>query len=222
MLTLGGLITVWEIYALAVIGGVVAALDGPARHALVFQMVGPDDLPNAVALTSSLGTTARVLGPAIGGLVVAFAGPGVAFAINAASYLVIIVCLLALDTSRSLARAPRPRGDRARRRRRLAPLHRQLAPRARRLRRRLRALDLLVQLQRAAAARRRPTLHSGAQVFGLIAAVFGAGALCGAMINATVAQASLACCSAARPASASSSCCSRRSTRCRSSACCSS
>ena len=102
VLTLGGWITVWEIYALAVIGGVVAALDGPARHALVFQMVGPRDLPNAVALMSSLGTTARVLGPAIGGFVVAFAGPGVAFGINAASYLVIIGCLLALDTARLL------------------------------------------------------------------------------------------------------------------------
>ena len=84
------------------IGGVVAALDGPARHALVFQMVGSKDLPNAVALMSSLGTTARVLGPAIGGFVVAFAGPGTAFALNAASYVVIVGCLLALDRSRLL------------------------------------------------------------------------------------------------------------------------
>src|SRR3954469_5238906 len=93
VLTLSGQITVWEIYALAVTGGVVAALDGPARHALVFQMVGPDDLPNAVALSSSLGTVARILGPAIGGAVVALAGPGVAFGLNAVSYLAIITCL---------------------------------------------------------------------------------------------------------------------------------
>ena len=156
VLTLGGWITVWEIYALSVLGGVVAALDGPARHALVFQMVGPKDLPNAVALMSSLGTTARVLGPAIGGFVVAFAGPGVAFGINARSATSSLVgCLLVLDTSRLLRARRDTRGDGARRRRRLAALHRQLAPRARRVRRRVRALDLLVQLQRAAAARRR-------------------------------------------------------------------
>jgi hypothetical protein len=47
----------------------VQAVDGPARHALVFQMVGRDDLPNAIALNSGIGTAARILGPAIGGLV---------------------------------------------------------------------------------------------------------------------------------------------------------
>jgi MFS family permease len=191
VLTLGGFITVWEIYALAVVGGVVAAVDGPARHALVFQMVGPRDLPNAVALTSSLGTTARVLGPALGGLVVAFAGPGVAFGINAATYLVIIGCLLALDTSRLLA----VRRDRE------ATVLGGAADSLRFIGNSRRALVAFVAvfalstfsfnfnvLLPLVADR---TLHSGAQVFGLIAAVFGAGALCGAMINATVAKASL-------------------------------
>jgi MFS family permease len=191
VLTLSGQITVWEIYALAVAGGVVAALDGPARHALVFQMVGPRDLPNAVALTSSLGTTARVLGPALGGLVVAFAGPGVAFGINAATYLVIIGCLLALDTSRLLA----VRRDRE------ATVLGGAADSLRFIGNSRRALVAFVAvfalstfsfnfnvLLPLVADR---TLHSGAQVFGLIAAVFGAGALCGAMINATVAKASL-------------------------------
>jgi MFS family permease len=191
VLTLGGWITVWEIYALAVIGGVVAAVDGPARHALVFQMVGPKDLANAVALTSSLGTTARVLGPALGGLVVAFAGPGVAFGINAATYIVIIACLLALDTSRLLA----VRRDRE------ATVLGGAADSLRFIGNSRRALVAFVAvfalstfsfnfnvLLPLVADR---TLHSGAQVFGLIAAVFGAGALCGAMINATVAKASL-------------------------------
>ena len=70
--------------------GVVGALDAPARHALVFQMVGTEDLANAVSLSSSLGTIARVLGPAIGGVVVATAGEGTAFGVNAASFLAIV------------------------------------------------------------------------------------------------------------------------------------
>ena len=191
VLTLGGIVTVWEIYVLAVVGGIVAALDGPARHALVFQMVGPADLPNAVALSSSLGTTARILGPAIGGLVVAFAGPGVAFAINAATYLVIVACLFALDTTR-LIQAKR---DTA------ATVLGGAADSLRFVRTSRRAgvaflavfalstfsfnFNVLLPL----VADR--TLHSGAQVFGLIAAVFGGGALCGAMINATLGRASL-------------------------------
>jgi MFS family permease len=191
VLTLGGWVTVWQIYALGVVGGVIAALDGPARHALVFQMVGRGDLPNAVALMSSLGTTARVLGPALGGVVVAYAGPGVAFGVNAATYFVIVGCLLALDTSRLLP----VRGDRA------ATVLGGAADSLRFIGNSRRALVAFVAvfalstfsfnfnvLLPLVADR---TLHSGAQVFGLIAAVFGAGALCGAMVNATVARASL-------------------------------
>jgi MFS family permease len=191
VLTLGGWITAWEIYLLAVVGGVVAALDGPARHALVFQMVGPKDLPNAVALMSSLGTTARVLGPALGGLVVAFAGAGVAFAVNALTYVVIVACLLALDTGRLLP-AKRDAG---------ATVLGGAADSLRFIGSSRRALVAFVAvfalstfsfnfnvLLPLVADR---TLHAGAEVFGLIAAAFGAGALCGAMVNATVARASL-------------------------------
>jgi MFS family permease len=191
VLTLGGWITTWEIYLLAVVGGVVAALDGPARHALVFQMVGPKDLPNAVALMSSLGTTARVLGPALGGLVVAFAGAGVAFAVNALTYVVIVACLLALDTGRLLP-AKRDAG---------ATVLGGAADSLRFIGSSRRALVAFVAvfalstfsfnfnvLLPLVADR---TLHAGAEVFGLIAAAFGAGALCGAMVNATVARASL-------------------------------
>jgi len=191
VLTLGGWITVWQIYALAVVGGVVAALDGPARHALVFQMVGPKDLPNAVALMSSLGTTARVLGPALGGFVVAFAGPGVAFATNAGTYVVIVGYLLALDTSR-LLRVSRDReatvlGGAADSLRFIGNSRRALVAFVAVFALSTFSFNFNVLLPLMADK----TLHSGAQVFGLIAAVFGAGALCGAMINATVARASL-------------------------------
>jgi len=99
-LTLAAAVTVWEIYVLALLQGIVQSVGGPARHALVFQMVGPDDLANAVSLNSSLGTLARILGPAIGGIVVASAGAGVAFALNSGSFLAELLALLALDTSK--------------------------------------------------------------------------------------------------------------------------
>ncbi len=191
ILTLSGAITVWEVYVLAVAAGVVAALDGPARHALVFQMVGPTDLPNAVALSSSLGTIARILGPAIGGAVVAFAGPGVAFGLNAVSYLAIIVCLLALDTAR-LVRTRRDTDTTVLGGTADSLRFVRASPRAGVAFVGVFALSTFsfnfnVLLPLVA----NETLHSGAQVFGLIAAVFGAGALCGAMINATRGRASL-------------------------------
>ena len=191
MLTLTGSITVWEVYFLAVTQGTINALDGPARHSLIFQMVGPEDLHNAVSLTSSLGTLARILGPAIGGAVVAFAGTGVCFAVNAGSFLAILLSLLALDKARLL----QPARDRG------ATLIRGAGDALRYLRGSQRAgvaftvvfvlatfsfnFNVLLPL----VAER--TLHSGAQTFGLIAAIFGAGALCGALVNATHGVASL-------------------------------
>lgn len=190
-LTLAHVISVWELYFLAGTQGVVNALDGPARHSLIFQMVGPEDLHNAVSLASSLGTIARILGPAIGGAVVAFAGAGVCFAINAASFLSILLSLLALDKSQLL----QPARDRA------ATLISGARDALRYVRGSQRAgvafavvfvlatfsfnFNVLLPL----VADR--TLHSGAQTFGLIAAIFGAGALCGALINATHGVASL-------------------------------
>ncbi len=191
VLTLTGSITVWEVYFLAVTQGTINALDGPARHSLIFQMVGPEDLHNAVSLTSSLGTLARILGPAIGGAVVAFAGTGVCFAVNAGSFLAILLSLLALDKARLL----QPARDRG------ATLIRGAGDALRYLRGSQRAgvaftvvfvlatfsfnFNVLLPL----VAER--TLHSGAQTFGLIAAIFGAGALCGALVNATHGVASL-------------------------------
>jgi MFS family permease len=190
-LTLAHVISVWELYFLAGTQGVVNALDGPARHSLIFQMVGPEDLHNAVSLASSLGTIARILGPAIGGAVVAFAGAGVCFAINAASFLSILLSLVALDKSQLL----QPARDRA------ATLISGARDALRYVRGSQRAgvafavvfvlatfsfnFNVLLPL----VADR--TLHSGAQTFGLIAAIFGAGALCGALINATHGVASL-------------------------------
>jgi MFS family permease len=184
VLTLTGAISVWQVYALAVLQGVGQSVGGPARHALVFQMVGQEDLANAIGLNSSLGTTARVVGPAIGGAIVALAGPGVAFAVNSGSFLAEILALLAIDTTK-LHVAVRDHGA-------------SLVGGA------LDALRYVVRSARAGVAFfgvlvlstfcfnfnvllplvAERTLGAGAQTFGLIAAVFGAGALCGALAAA--------------------------------------
>src|SRR5213078_1904176 len=79
--------------------GTVLVLDAPSRQALTYQMVGPAELPNAVALNSSLFNGARIVGPALGGAVVALAGAGYCFAFNAASFLAVLAGLLAMHTN---------------------------------------------------------------------------------------------------------------------------
>jgi MFS family permease len=98
-LTLTGVVTVWEVYLLTGLRGVVLVLDAPARQALTYQMVGRDELPNAVALNSSLFNAARVIGPAVGGVVVAVVGPGACFALNSASFLAVLWGLLLMRPS---------------------------------------------------------------------------------------------------------------------------
>lgn len=93
-LTLSSRVQVWHIVALSLLAGIVQAFDTPARQSLFVEMVGPEDLLNAIALNSSMFNTARMLGPAIAGLVVASAGEGWCFLANALSYLAVIAGLL--------------------------------------------------------------------------------------------------------------------------------
>lgn len=95
-LTLSGSITVWEIMALAALLGVINAFDMPGRQAFLVQMVGKDDLGNAIALNSSIFNGARIVGPAVAGFVVARWGEGVCFLVNAVSFLAVLASLLAM------------------------------------------------------------------------------------------------------------------------------
>src|SRR6185295_13488313 len=96
VLVVAGHVTVNGVYVLTALRGIVLVLDAPARQALTFQMVGQDELPNAVALNSSLFNAARVVGPALGGLLVAVVGAGACFSLNAVSYLAVLAGLLAM------------------------------------------------------------------------------------------------------------------------------
>jgi len=93
-LTLGGVVTFWAVAALALLAGAITAVDMPTRQSFVVEMVGREDLHNAIALNSSMFNSARILGPALAGLLVAAIGEGYCFLANGLSYLAVIAGLL--------------------------------------------------------------------------------------------------------------------------------
>ena len=94
VLTLTGRIQVWQVVGLAALLGTVNAFDIPARQSFFVEMVGKEDLLNAIALNSSMFNAARVAGPAVAGILVASIGEGWCFMVNAISYLAVIAGLL--------------------------------------------------------------------------------------------------------------------------------
>src|SRR5438046_703592 len=93
-LTFTGHVRVWTVFVLASCLGVVNAFDIPARQAFVVEMVGREDLLNAIALNSSMVNGARVIGPAIAGILVAAVGEAWCFLLNGISYTAVISGLL--------------------------------------------------------------------------------------------------------------------------------
>jgi MFS family permease len=89
----------WEVFLLATGLGVVNLFDNPARQTFVFELVGGDLLPNAVSLNSVLMNSARVIGPAIGGVLILTLGVGTCFLVNAASYAAVIIALSMMRVS---------------------------------------------------------------------------------------------------------------------------
>src|ERR1700744_513574 len=98
-LTLTGRIKVWELFVLSALLGVVNAFDIPARHAFLVEMVGREDLMNAIALNSSMFNGARIIGPAIAGILVAKIGEGWCFFANGISYIAVIWGLLLMQVN---------------------------------------------------------------------------------------------------------------------------
>ena len=100
VLTATGAIRLWMVYVLALLLGCATAFDMPTRQAFVSEMVGPDRVTNAVGLNSAVFNSARVVGPAVAGVLIAAVGIAPAFLINAVSYLAVIAGLLAMDPAR--------------------------------------------------------------------------------------------------------------------------
>ena len=99
-ITLTGVVQVWHIFVLAALLGAVNAFDIPARQSFLVDMVGKEDLMNAIALNSSMFNGARIVGPAISGILVARIGEGWCFFANAVSYIAVISGLLRMRVSR--------------------------------------------------------------------------------------------------------------------------
>ena len=112
-LALSGVITVWEIILLALAQGAINAFDMPARQSFVVQMIERrEDLGNAIALNSSMVNGARLIGPAIAGMVIAAVGEGYCFLIDGFSYIAVILSLLLMRVPPVPARAvARPWGE---------------------------------------------------------------------------------------------------------------
>ncbi|GGY20126.1 hypothetical protein GCM10008098_10710 [Rhodanobacter panaciterrae] len=98
LLTVSGLVQLWQVYVFAFLLGCVAAFDAPARQTFVSDLVGEADLSNAVALNSTSFNVARMIGPAIAGVLIAGVGTGWVFLINAASFVAVLCSLGFLRT----------------------------------------------------------------------------------------------------------------------------
>lgn len=106
-LTLTGRIQIWEIMALSLMLGVVNAFDMPTRQSLFAELVDDRrDLPNAIALNSTIFNAARLIGPSIAGITVALYGEGICFVINSVSFLMVIGCLLLITVGAKPASRP--------------------------------------------------------------------------------------------------------------------
>lgn len=106
LLTLGGWIQIWQLFALSLGLGIITAFDIPARQAFIVEMVGEEDLMNAIALNSATFNGARLAGPALAGVIVGAFGEGLCFFLNGLSFLAVIAGLLVMRVP------PRPVWDR--------------------------------------------------------------------------------------------------------------
>ena len=182
VLALTGSVQIWQIYLLALGLGMITVVDNPTRQAFAVEMVGTDDMANAIALNSAVFNLARIAGPAIAGLVIAALGTPAAFLVNAASFGAVLIGLKLMRPGElhRVARAPRAPG--------------QLREALSYVRARPQLWMTLILIffvstfgmnfQVTNALMSRAVFHTGAGAFGFASAVFAVGALGGALIAA--------------------------------------
>ena len=189
-IVIAGVAQPWMLYVIAFLNGGVLVLDVPSRQQLTYRMVGRDELPNAIALNSSMFNASRIFGPAIAGMVYGFTGAGVCFLVNAVSFFAVLLGLLAMRKRDffQLEEFERPtilRGTREG----LAYVRRQPRMMA------VIMLTLIIStfsfnFNVTLPVLAYSTLHTQAQVYGILSALFGAGALVGALLAASLGRAS--------------------------------
>ncbi|MBV8160287.1 MAG: MFS transporter, partial [Acidimicrobiia bacterium] len=109
LIVLIGVTQLWMIYLLAFLLGVVTVFDNPARQAFVIEMVGPEDVANAVGLNSAVFNGARLIGPALAGVSIHALGISPSFLLNALSFIPVVAALAAMRTHELVRSAPLPR-----------------------------------------------------------------------------------------------------------------
>jgi MFS family permease len=189
LVTATGLVTLWMVYALTLGLGVVTVFDSPARQTFVAEMVGTDKVINAQSLYSTVHNSGRLIGPALAGIVIAWLGVASAFAINALSFVAMIVALASMDVGALLRVPPTARAPRQIREG-FAYLwgHRDL-----------RASIILVAVVGMFGQNFRvvlpllaqSTYHGGAQSYGYLTAAMGLGAVLGALGSAARSRSTL-------------------------------
>ena len=182
LLDVFGAASLYDVYLFAFLLGVVTAVDNPTRQAFVSELVGGDELPNAVGLNSATFNAARIFGPAAAGLLIDGVGTAWVFLGNAASFIAVITCLLMMRSS-ELFPAPRLARHRGNLREGLSYV---------RQRRELLVPIVLVgvvgtfglNFQITLALVDKVVFHRGAASFGLLSALLAVGALAGALLGA--------------------------------------
>jgi MFS family permease len=181
-LDLAGVVQLWHVYLLAFGLGLASVVDTPARQSFVSELVGTDDLPNAVSLNSATFNSARIVGPALAGLAIAGVGTGWVFIANGLSYVAVLAGLMRM---RPAELWPSPRTPRARGQLREGVRHVRERPE-------LYVPILLVfmigtfglNFQQTLALIAKQTFETGASSFGLLTSALALGALLGALASA--------------------------------------
>jgi MFS family permease len=182
VLSLTGVVQIWHVYALAFALGLVSVVDNPTRQTFAAEMVGRADMPNAIALNSAIFNLARILGPAVAGVVISLAGTPIAFVVNAGSYGAVLAGLALMRPAELRPVEPTPRAK-GQVREGLAYV---------KARPSLWMPMLLIffvatfgmNFQVTTALMSREVFHTGAGAFGVASAVFAVGALAGALLAA--------------------------------------
>ena len=183
VLTLTGLVQLWMVFLMALLLGAVTVIDNPARQAFVMELVGRGQVTNAVSLNSAVFTGARVVGPAVAGLLIAAVGTAWCFVINAASFGAVLLALVAMNADQ-LYRAERPakaQGQLMEGLRFVWSRPDLCTPLALLAVAGTLALNFTVVLPLLA----RDTFHGGAATYGTLFSVLGAGSLAGALFTAS-------------------------------------
>ncbi len=182
LLTVAGVVRFWEVCLLAVVLGLNNAFENSARQAFVREMVGKDELRNAITLNSVTVNAARAVGPAIGGVLIATVGVGVCFLANAGSFVAVVVSLIIMNVSelRPSPPAPRARGQLREGLRYCARTPDIAVPLAM-----MGLVGMLAyEFQVSIPVLAKTTFHGGSEAYGFLTAAMGIGAVVGGLFTA--------------------------------------